>query len=132
MPEIIPVGGPNAWTVNHAPAANTTATITRPAAGAGHCNVATALTVMYVAGASAPTAKTLSVAIIDGDTGGTSYLWGPAALSIPAVAGAVNGIALAGLWIKGSPNTKMTLEFSAAGGANTVESVSLSGTVDAG
>lgn len=132
MPEIIPVGGPSAWTVNHAPAADTKATISRAAAGAGHCNVATGLTVMYVAGAAAPTAKTLSVAIIDGDTGGTTYLWGPVALSIPAVAGAVNGIALSSLWIKGTPNTKMTIEFSAAGGPNTVESVSLSGTVDVG
>lgn len=132
MPEVINVGGPGAWFINHAPAANTKATITRPAAGAGHCNVCTGFQVMFVAGAAAPTAILLTVAVIDGASGGTSYLWGPFPIGLPAVAGAVNGVVMPNLWLKGSPNTAMTLEFSANGGSNTTESVSMAGTVDVG
>jgi len=108
----------------HAPAANTKATITRAAAGAGKRNVCTGLTVTFCAGATAPTAVQVSVALIDGASGGTTYLWGPHVISLPATAGAMNGIARDGLYIPGTANTAMTLEFSAAGGANTIEAVS--------
>lgn len=90
-------------------------------------NVCTGLTVVLVAGASAPTATTVSVALIDGAAGGTTYLWGPHNLGIPAVAGATNGIVVEPIRKPGSANTAMTLEFSAAGGANTIESVSMEG-----
>ena len=120
-----PAGG--IWTVHHVPAANTVATITQAAAGAGVRNVCTGLTVMLVAGATAPTAIQVSASLIDGAAGGTTYLW-RAVLSCPATAGATTGVALSGLWLPGTANTGMTLEFSAAGGANTVESVSMSGT----
>lgn len=117
----------NVWTASHVPAANTTATITKAAAGAGTKNVCTALTVKLVAGATAPTAINVSVSLIDGAAGGTTYLW-RATMSLPATAGADNGIALSNLWIPGTANTAMTLEFSATGGANTLESVTMSGT----
>lgn len=121
-----PGGAENVWTASHLPAANTQATISRAAAGAGIRNVCTSLTVMLVAGATAPTAATVTVSLIDGATGGTTYLW-RAAISVPATAGATNGISITGLWLPGTANTALTLEFSAAAGLNTIESVTMSG-----
>ena len=115
------------WHISHLPAANTQATITQAAAGAGKRNICTGFTVMFVAGATAPTAINVSVSLIDGAAGGTTYLW-RATISLPATAGATSGIARMGRWI-GSANTAMTLEFSAAGGANTIQSVAMEGTV---
>lgn len=116
------------WAVNHAPAANTKATITQASAGGSTKNVCTGLTVSLAAGASAPTAIQLSVALIDGVSGGTTYLWGPTVISLPAVAGAVSAFAFGQRWDVGTAATAMTLEFSVAGGTNTIESVSMSGT----
>jgi len=116
------------WHADHGPAANTKATATKPSAGPGKCNVVTGWTVTFCAGASAPTAIQVSVAILDGPSGSTNYLWGPIAISLPAVAGAMNGIVKDNQWRKGSPNTPVTIEFSVAGGAFTVESVAMEGT----
>lgn len=115
------------WTAIHVPAANTTATATKAAAGVNIKNVCTTLTVVLAATATAPTAVNLQVNLIDGAAGGTTYLW-RTTISLPATAGAMNGVALSGLWFPGTANTAMTLEFSAAGGANTIESVTMSGT----
>ena len=115
------------WSAHHVPAANTQATITRAAQAAGIRNVCTWLTVKLVAGATAPTAVNTSVSLIDGATGETTYLW-RATISLPATGGADNGIALSNLWLPGTAATGMTLEFLAAGGANTIESVSMGGT----
>lgn len=120
---------PTSWKVNHAPAANTKATATQAAPPDGYFNVVTALTVIMTGGASAPSATSINVAVIDGASGGTTYLWGPNAISIPAVAGAMNGIALSGLSIPATAKTQTTIEFSAAGGANTVQSVWMEGRV---
>ena len=117
----------NVWSAHHVPAANTQATATRAAGAAGVRNVCTWLTVKLVGGTTAPSAFTGTVSLIDGAAGGTTYLW-RASISLPATAGADNGIALSGLWIPGTAATAMTLEFSAAGGANTLESVSFGGT----
>lgn len=114
------------WHTSHAPVADTKATITKAAAGASVRNVCRQITVMLVAGTSAPAAATVTVALIDGAAGGGTYLWGPARLSVPALAGATSGIAIAVNKI-GSANTAMTLEFSAAAGANTFQSVSMDG-----
>lgn len=124
--QVIPIAAASVWTAIHLPAANTQATITRAAAGAGIRNVCTGLTVIFAAGATAPTAINVAVNLIDGASGGGTYLW-RATLSLPATAGAVNGIARQPLWIPGTANTAMTLEFSVAGGANTIESVSMEG-----
>jgi hypothetical protein len=124
---VFPYAAALVWKQHSAPAANTQATVSQAAGAAGVYNVCTGLTVTFCAGATAPTAVQISVALIDGGSGGTNYLWGPHAISLPATAGAMNGIALANLWIPGSAATAMTLEFSAAGGANTVESVSMTG-----
>lgn len=117
------------WRTNHQPATNTKATITQAAPGAGLRNVVTGWTAMYAAQSSAPSATAVSVAVIDGPTGGTSFLDGPHALGMPAVAGATNGITRHALAIPGTPNTGTTIEFSAAGGANTLETVSMEGVV---
>lgn len=116
------------WATNHAPAANTKATITRAAAGGGISNICTGFTVALCAVASAPAAVQITVALIDGASGGSTYLWGPTVISLPAVAGAMSAFAFGSRWDQGSTNTQLTLEFSAAGGANTIQSVSMKGT----
>ena len=119
------------WKVGHAPGNNTRATATKAAVTApvGGYNICTALSVSFVASSTAPTAVNVTVAVIDGASDATDYLWGPHDISLPAVAGAMNGFALSNLWIKGSATKAMTIEFSAAGGNNTKASVWMSGTV---
>ena len=117
---------PNVWTQIHVPAANVVATKSQAAGGIGVRNVCTALTVVIAATATAPTAVNVTVNLIDGATGGTTYLW-RTTLSLPATAGETRGIQKSNCWLPGTANTAMTLEFSAAGGANTVESVSMEG-----
>lgn len=113
---------------NHAPSANTKATITKSSAGAGVRNVCTGFTISLSAGSTAPAAVQLTVALIDGGTGGTTYLWGPTTVSLPATAGATAAFICGQCWKPGTANTAMTLEFSAAGGANTVETVEFDST----
>lgn len=125
--QIFPFAATAVWTTSHLPAANTKATITRASAGAGVRNVCTGLTVVLAATGTTPSAVNLSVSLIDGASGGTTYLW-RVTLSLPATAGALNGVTRSGLWLPGTAATGMTLEFSAAGGANTIESVSIEGT----
>ena len=115
------------WSKHVVASANSVASGVQAAAGPSTRNVCTWLTVKLVGGASAPAAVNTSVSLIDGDTGGTTYLW-RSTISLPATAGADNGIALSGLWLPGTANTKMTLEFLAAGGANSIESISFGGT----
>lgn len=115
------------WSQHHLPAANAQATATKTAAGAGVRNVCTWLTIKLIGGTTAPAADTATVSVIDGASGGTTYLW-RAAIALPATAGADNGIALSGLWLPGTANTGMTIEFDAASGANTLQSVSFGGT----
>ena len=113
------------FTTHHIPAANTLATASRSAGAAGVRHVCTAITVALAATATAPTAVQLNVQLIDGASGGGTYLW-RAVIALPAVAGAMTGFVVTGLWLPGTAATAMTLEFSAAGGANTVESASFS------
>lgn len=120
---------PRTWNVTNTPAANTKATVTKTAGvKTGQRLVATSITATLCAGSSAPAANVVTIALIDGDSGGTNYLWGPVNISIPAVAGSMNGVVVPLIAI-GSANTDMTLEFSAPGGANTFESVALEGTI---
>lgn len=116
----------NVLTAIHVPSANTVATASIAAGGAGVRNVCTGLTAVIAATATAPTAVNVIVNLIDGATGGTTFLW-RMTLSLPATAGETRGVTRSGLWLPGTTNTALTLEFSAAGGANTIESVSLEG-----
>lgn len=117
---------PGEWAINHVPAVNVAATISK-AARAGFIHVCTGFVVTAVAGTSAPTATVVTWELRDGATGaGTILLSGK--IGIPATAGAVNvPVVLSGAEIPGTVNTAMTLEFTAAGGANTFETVSLFG-----
>ena len=116
------------WTVGHDPGDNTQATATRAAAGVGKRNVCTGFAFTINGGATAPAAISLSCRIIDGASGGSTYLW-QGRLALPATAGAVSGVISPPKWLVGSKNTAMTIEFSAAGGVNTFECVTMEGCV---
>lgn len=117
---------PGNWSKTSVPAANAQATVTQVAGGAGVINVATTISASLVGGTSAPTAVNVNLNLINGASGGTSYLW-QQTISLTATAGTGVYINLTGLSLPGSANTGMTLEFSAAGGSNTIESVTLAG-----
>lgn len=117
------------WTQAHIPATNTQATKSQAAAGSGKRNVCTGFTVTLCAGSAAPTAATpITVSVIDGATGGDTYLW-RTNICLPATANAIVSFNRSGLWLVGSQNTALTIEFSAAAGANTYQSVSMDGAV---
>lgn len=103
----------------HAPAAATQATITKPAAGAGKRNVCRAIAA-YIACVGAQTP--IAVQLRDGATGVGPVLWQG---TLAAPVGGYAAIELHELYILGSDNTVMTLEFSAAGVAGSVQSVNL-------
>lgn len=115
------------WSINHAPVANTQATISR-AAVAGQRHVCTSISATLSAQATAVSGD-VQINLRDGATGAGTILWSQtvrvgAASSITADRAVIT---LSGLSIFGTANTAMTLEFSAAGGANTFESVALTG-----
>jgi hypothetical protein len=118
------------WYTEHLPAANTKATITRAAGATGIRNICTGFTVTLAATSTAPAAVQLTVSLIDGASGGGTHLWSTV-ISLPATAGAITSFSKTGLWWPGTAATAMTIEFSAAGGNNTIESVSLQGTTGA-
>jgi len=118
----------NTWAQGHLPAANTQATTTKAAPGAGLRNVCTGITAT-IAASAAPAAVVALVVLRDGATGVGAVLWADY-VALTAVAGAVSKINLSGLRIRGSANTQMTLEFALAGGANTLEVVSMQGAIE--
>lgn len=107
---------------NHSPAANTQATASAAAAGAGVRWVCTAIHVGIACGGTAPTATSGTWNLRDGATGAGTVLWS-GELGVPATAGATQGMSITDLWIPGTANTAMTLEFAAASGANTKQYV---------
>lgn len=115
---------PREWAIQHEPAANTQATITK-AAETGKRHVATSL-VVTMSSQAAPAAIRVLARLRDGASGAGTILW-TAGVSLPATAGASSTVVLDDLQIEGSENTALTLEFSAAGGANVFETVSLTG-----
>lgn len=114
------------WTVNSNPGVGVQATATK-AARAGCRHICTGITATLVGGTVAPAAVQATLNLRDGATGTGTILWS-AVLALPATAGSsAVPVQLSGLQILGSINTAMTLEFAAAGGANTFEAVSLQG-----
>lgn len=113
------------WAINHTPAANTQATITRAAGAAGVRHVCRSITVSLI-GLAAAAEATVLVNLRDGATGAGTILWSTRLL-VTGTTGSETGVTLAGLNIVGSAATAMTLEFAAAGGANTFESVAMTG-----
>ena len=112
------------FAINNAPAANTAATISQSAA-AGLRHVCTGFCATLSNGAVAA-AGTATLNLRDGATGAGTLLW-TMDFNIPATAGSAQSVAVGGLFIVGSTNTAMTLEFAGAGGANTTEKVNLCG-----
>lgn len=117
---------PGEWAVTHAPAANTQATASKAAGGAGVRHVCKSVSARIVGGTTAPAAVSVTLNLRDGATGAGTILWSWTMVLAGAIA-AKDSIDLTDLNIVGSANTAMTLEFSAAGGANTLESVNIAG-----
>jgi hypothetical protein len=118
---------PGQWSVTHAPAAATKATITRAAGAAGVCNVCTSIDATLII---PPTVNQpiISLTLRDGASGAGTILWSRAfGVGAALAAGGQQVVSLSGLNIPGTEATAMTLEFSAAGEATTVESVSMTG-----
>lgn len=118
---------PGCWSVTHAPAAATQATISKAAGAAGVRHVFRGGVVTLAGGAAAPTAALVTVNLRDGATGAGTIL-ATFTLGIEAVAGKCNVFVIPPLNIVGSAATAMTLETSAATGANVSASVTLVGT----
>jgi hypothetical protein len=116
---------PGDWSITHTPAANTQATITRAAGAAGTRHVCTSISVTLI-GLAAAVEATVLVNLRDGATGAGTILWS-ARMLVTGTAGSETGISISDLNIVGSDATAMTLEFAAAGGANTFETVALTG-----
>lgn len=117
------------FTQIHIPASNTQATKTQASAGAGKRNVCTGFTFTLTANGTAPAVTTpVVVSVIDGASGGTTYLW-RSNINMPAQAGGIVSFNRSGLWWVGSQATALTLEFSGASGANTYQSVAFDGVV---
>jgi hypothetical protein len=114
---------PGEWTLNSEPAANTTATATRAAGGAGVRHVLTSVnaSLIGVAAIAAP----ISVVVRDGATGVGAILWRDK-LFTPA-AGSRDRLTISGLNIVGSVNTAITVEFTGGPGATNFEVLSATG-----
>jgi hypothetical protein len=110
------VTAPAEWSVQHQPAADTIATISK-AANAGGAHVVTSISV----GLSGTAASGIVTAqLFDG----VKILW---SASMLILAGDSKSITLDDLSIRGSQGRAMKLAFDAAGGANTEQTVSMSG-----
>lgn len=114
---------PGEWSQGHAPAAATKATTSKAAGGAGVRHVLRSFEVIVSALAAAAEAV-LTYTVRDGATGTGTILRTGTILVKP---GDMTGLAVSGLNLIGSANTAMTVEFTAAGAANTYESVGMSG-----
>jgi hypothetical protein len=113
---------PAGWVKNSAPAAATQATVTLAAGAAGVRHVCTSITASVATGATAQTP--INVYLRDGATGAGAVLWAGCA------AAPVNGscvIAVPMVAIPGTAATAMTVEFSAAGVAASLEAVTMTG-----
>lgn len=116
------IARPGEWAAKHAPAAATQATCNRAAGAAGVRNVCSAISATLVTVGTAQTVITLDLR--DGATGAGTLLWSK---SIILPVNSVWEVNISGLNIVGTAATAMTLEFSAAGAAATLESVCMSG-----
>lgn len=116
------VASPAEWSVFHTPAVNTQATATKAAGAAGVRHVCRTITAT-IHGLIAATETTVLINLRDGATGAGTILWQLLLHVIPA---GTTGLTLP-VNIMGTAATAMTLEFAAAGGANTFESVAMTG-----
>lgn len=118
---------PGEWGLSADPGANVVATATR-AGVAGVRQVARSITCTLVAGAVAPAAQSVLFVLRDGLSGVGAILW-QGRISMEAVAGkSPSPLIIGGLNLVGSPGNAMTIEATVAAGANTFETVALTGT----
>lgn len=117
--EQAPVGN---WGITHTPAAATQATSSK-AGIASTRHVCTSISFACMVDGTKQTA--IQVNLRDGASGAGTILWSMTLLK--QIGDAPTVLALSGLSIAGSINTAMTLEFSAAGVAASLQSVSLTG-----
>lgn len=115
------VAEPGTWSIVHFPAANTQATVTRAAGGAGVRHVCQGIS----ASTTGAGTDNLTVRLRDGATGAGTILWECYVPRNPTLP--YNAINVTGLRIVGSPNTAMTLEFSGATSGNGFAGVALTG-----
>lgn len=114
------------WYVTHAPAAAAQATASKAAGAAGVRHVCTGFTVTLAGGAAAPTAALVTVNLRDGATGAGTII-STLTLAVTAVAGMCVVHHVGPLNVFGTAATAMTVETSAATGANVSASVTLYG-----
>lgn len=120
------VAPPSQWSVFSTPAAATQATASR-AAVASSANICNSISARLIIppGVNQPV---IALNLRDGATGAGTILWSHTFGVGAAVAnGLVQDMLISGLAIPGSNNTAMTLEFSAAGAATTLQSVAMTG-----
>ncbi len=122
--KMLGVANPGQWSQFSGPAANTQATTSKAAGGAGVRHVLQAFSASLSSSAAAASRQTVNIR--DGASGAGTIIWS-FDLSIVATADQLAIMALSGLNIFGTANTAMTIEFAAAGGANTFENVSIAG-----
>lgn len=118
---------PGNWSINHVPAAATQATIARAAGAAGVRHVCTGIDGVLII---PPTVNqpAIQLNLRDGTTGAGTILFSrQCGIGAALAAGGMQEVSLSGLNIVGSAATAMTLEFSAAGAATTLQSVALTG-----
>lgn len=115
---------PAQWAIQHSPAANTRATISRAAGGANIRHVCTSVSAVLANVAAG--GATVRLNLRDGATGAGTILqsW---LMSFAGLAIGRYELTLPGVNFGGSPNTAMTLEFDVAPGATNFETVSLGG-----
>ena len=120
-------GSANAgWTLNAAPAANTQATATRAAGGAGVRHVCTSILAILASTTGLAANATGTFVLRDGASGTGTIIW-QGQISIPNAVGQSQWVSIDSINIVGSYGTAMTAEFTAASGAGTLQSLSITG-----
>jgi hypothetical protein len=114
---------PTTWSLVHTPSAATQATVSQAAGGSGVQFVAQSISFALSVDGTPQTA--IQINLRDGATGAGSILWSQTI--VKAATEPITFFHASGLNIVGSSNTAMTLEFSSAGVASSVESVTLTG-----
>lgn len=114
------------WVVTHAPAASNQASASKAAGVGGVRHVCTSVSFNLTQTSTGGTPFTGVVNLRDGATGAGSVLatW---SIAVPTAACSNSNFSLSSLNIIGTADTAMTLEFTAGGGAQTVESCTITG-----
>lgn len=114
------------WAVTANPSANTAASATH-AAVSGKAHICNTIHCTLSSNGSLAAAINVSMVVRDGASGSGTVLWS-SSLSLPNTAGTASApISMSGLAINGTPGNAMTIEFTAAAGAGTFETVAATG-----